>query len=59
LIAGTVLIGGPDKISSTIPEGTAGGNVQMTNKVSVEGEFAAWGGDGAALAMFIQSWNHR
>jgi hypothetical protein len=33
--------------------------VQMTNKVSVEGEFAAWGGDGAALAMFIQSWNHR
>lgn len=59
LIAGTVLIGGPDKISSTIPEGTAGGNVQMTNKVSVEGEFGGWAGDGAALAMFIQSWNHR
>ncbi len=59
LIAGTVLLGGPDKISSTIPEGTRGSNVKMADKVNVAGAGAAWGGDGAALAFFVKSWNHR
>jgi hypothetical protein len=59
LIAGTVLIGGPDKIASTIPEGTLGSNVRIPVKVSVQGQNGAWGGDGAAMAMFMQTWNHR
>lgn len=59
LTAGTVIIGGADKIASTIPEGTLGSNVQMLNKVMVEGSQAAWGGDGAAMAFFSKSWHHR
>jgi hypothetical protein len=59
LIAGTVLVGGPDKIASTIPEGTLGSNVEMRNKVMVQGTGAGWGGDGAAMAFFMKSWNHR
>jgi hypothetical protein len=59
LTAGTVIIGGADKIASTIPEGTLGSNVQMLNKVNVTGSQAAWGGDGAALAYFTKSWNRR
>ena len=59
LIAGTVLVGGADKISSTIPEGTLGSNVQMLNKVMVDGPNAAWAGDGAAMAFFMKTWNHR
>lgn len=59
LIAGTVLIGGADKISSTIPEGTLGSNVQMVNKVMIDGPNAAWAGDGAAMAFFMKTWNHR
>ena len=59
LTAGTVIIGGADKIASTIPEGTLGSNVQMLNKVNVAGSQAGWGGDGAALAYFAKSWNRR
>ena len=59
LIAGTVLIGGPDKISSTIPEGTRGSNVKVLDKMNVAGAGAAWGGDGAAMAYFMKSWHRR
>jgi len=55
LIAGTVLIGGPNKISSTIPEGLAGSRVVMPTKVTVDGQFAGWDGDGMAMAMFMKS----
>ena len=61
LTAGTIIIGGADKISSTIPEGTAGSNVQMVNKVMVNGPGgnSGWAGDGAAMAYFTKSWNRR
>jgi hypothetical protein len=59
LTAGTVVIGGSDKISSTIPEGTLGSNVKMLNKVMVDGAQAAWAGDGAAMAYFMKTWHRR
>jgi hypothetical protein len=59
LIAGTVLLGGPDRIASTIPEGTDGSRVVMKNTVHVQGQFAGWDGDGMAMAHFIKGWNHR
>ena len=61
LIAGTVLVGGPDKIASTIPEGTLGSNIKMLNKVMVNGPGgnSGWGGDGAALAFFVKTWHRR
>jgi len=59
LIAGTVLVGGPNKISSTIPEGVAGAVVNMPNMVRVFGEFAGWDGDGMALQYFIKCGSRR
>jgi hypothetical protein len=59
LIAGTVLVGGPNKISSTIPDGYEGAVVNMPNIVRVQGEFAGWDGDGMALQYFIKSANRR
>ena len=56
LIAGTVLVGGPDKISSTIPNGQVGSVVNMPTTVNFNGEFAGWDGDGMALQYFIKSW---
>ena len=59
LTAGTVVVGGADKIRSTVPEGNAGWVVNMPARVVVQGQFAGWDGDGAALAFFMKSWNHR
>ena len=61
LTAGTVIIGGSDKISSTIPEGTLGSNVKMLNKVLIDGAGgnSGYGGDGAAMAYFMKTWNRR
>lgn len=59
LIAGTVLVGGPDKISSTIPEGIAGSVVNMPNVVRFQGQFAGWDGDGMAMYYFLKSANRR
>jgi hypothetical protein len=59
LIAGTVLVGGPDKISSTIPEGSVGSVVNMPNTVRVQGEFAGWDGDGMAMSFFMKTWHRR
>ncbi len=59
LIAGTVLVGGPNKISSTIPAGLEGSVVNMPTIVRFQGEFAGWDGDGMALQYFIKSWNRR
>lgn len=59
LIAGTVLVGGPDKIQSTIPEGTAGSVVNMPNVIRFGGQFAGWDGDGMAMYYFLKSANRR
>ena len=59
LIAGTVLVGGPDRISSTIPEGSEGSRIEMPRTVHVRGEFAGWDGDGMAMAFFMKTWNRR
>lgn len=59
LIAGTILVGGPDKISSTIPEGTEGSRIEMPRTVHVKGEFAGWDGDGMAMSFFMKTWNRR
>ena len=55
LIAGTVLVGGPNIIRSTIPNGGIGSVVNMTTKVTIDGQFGAWDGGGAALAMFMKA----
>lgn len=59
LIAGTVVVGGADKIRSTIPEGTAGWVVNMPSLTRIQGEFAGWDGDGMALSYFMKTWNRR
>jgi len=56
LIAGTVLVGGPDRIASTIPNGNAGSVVRMPSKVDIHGfEGGGWDGNGMALMIFQQS----
>ena len=56
LIAGTVLVGGPDRIASTIPNGNAGSVVRMPSKVNVQGfEGGGWDGNGMATMFFQQS----
>ena len=52
-------MGGPNKISSTIPAGLEGSVVNMPTLFTVAGEFAGWDGDGMALQYFIKSWNRR
>lgn len=62
LIAGTVLLGGPDKISSTIVEGNDGWHVRMPSVVNVKGindgnggGAGGWDGDGMAMMYFQKS----
>lgn len=57
LTAGTVVVGGPNYIRSTVANGTPGSVVNMTSKVYIN----ANGVDGnmAALQFFVKSWNHR
>ena len=62
LIAGTVLVGGPDKIASTIPEGNDGSVVNMPTKTIIRGigdgadaAYGGWDGDGMALMFFQKS----
>jgi hypothetical protein len=56
LIAGTVLVGGPDKISSTVPEGGLGSRVKMTSPTKFSGvDGGMWDGDGMALQFFFKS----
>jgi hypothetical protein len=59
LIAGTVLLGGADRIASTIPEGTLGSSVKIPVPVNVHGEFAGWDGDGAAFSFFMKNGSRR
>jgi hypothetical protein len=62
LIAGTVLVGGPDRIGSTVLEGNDGSHVRMRSKVNVRGvndgnggAAGAWDGDGMAMSFFMKS----
>jgi hypothetical protein len=62
LIAGTILVGGPDKIASTIVEGNDGWHINMPNKVDLTGindgnggGAGGWDGDGMAMAFFQMS----
>ena len=64
LVAGTVLVGGPNRISSTVPEGQLGSRVTMPTVVKIGGVgnggdegYGAWDGDGMALAFFMKSLN--
>jgi hypothetical protein len=50
LVAGSVLVGGPNKISSTVPNGQVGSNIKMTSKVNFTG--ATTGIDGNMPAFF-------
>jgi hypothetical protein len=55
LIAGTVLVGGPDKIGSTIPEGTLGSNIKVDRVVlfGKNGGYGQFCGDGEAMFRFL------
>ena len=55
LQAGTVKVGGPDEITSSIPEGAEGFGVNMGVKVNVTGPYAGWSGDGLAMAYFMKT----
>ena len=50
LVAGSVLVGGPNKISSTVPNGQVGSVIKMTSKVNFTG--ATTGIDGNMPAFF-------
>jgi hypothetical protein len=53
--AGQVVIGGPDKIYNTIPNGTAGSSIKMLNRVNIAslGEFGGVDGDMMAFNFFM------
>jgi hypothetical protein len=54
--AGTVIIGGPDRLGNTVPEGTEGSSIRMLNKVSVYGPTAGVDGDMSAFFSFVGTW---
>lgn len=62
LIAGTVLVGGPDRIASTIPNGQQGSRINMPNVVNLhgvgdgaDGGYGGWDGNGMALSYFFKT----
>ncbi len=56
LIAGTVLVGGPDRIQSTVPEGNPGSRVTMPSVTKFSGvDGGMWDGDGVALQYFFKT----
>jgi hypothetical protein len=64
LIAGTVSVGGPNFIASTVPAGQSGSNVKMLNKVNIAGAPGTglpYGVDGTMMAesYFIHAANYR
>jgi len=56
LIAGVVLVGGPNKIASTIPEGTQGSGLKVLNVAlfGKNGGYGQWDGDGMALEFYMK-----
>ena len=59
LTAGTVKVGGPDKIQSTVPTGTPGSSIKIPVRASFQGPLAAVGGDAVALAYFMKTFWRR
>jgi len=59
LTAGTVIIGGPDRIASTVPQGIVGHAVKIPVLANISGSQAAWAGDGASAYMFIKGFWRR
>jgi hypothetical protein len=61
LTAGTIIVGGPNYIKSTIPNGVTGSNIKMVNKVYFKGSsgYSTVDGNMAILDYFIRSGNHR
>ena len=57
LQAGTVKVGGPDIITSSIPEGGEGWQVKIGTKANFSGPFgnSGWAGDGLAMAYFFKT----
>jgi hypothetical protein len=55
LQAGTVKVGGPDEITSSVPEGGDGWQIKMGVKTMVDGPLGAWGGDGMAFQYFMKT----
>ena len=59
LTAGTVIVGGPDRIRSTVPQGIQGHQIRIPVRAVFEGNQAAWAGDGLALNMFTKTFWRR
>ena len=59
LTAGTVVVGGPNLIRSSIPNGISGSVVRMPNVVRFQGQNGGVDGNIAALDFFKRSWNKR
>jgi len=62
LIAGTVLVGGPDRIASTIPNGQQGSQVRIPVVANIrgvgdgaDGAYGGWDGNGMALSYFFKT----
>ena len=59
LIAGTIVVGGPDRISSTVPNGLSGSNINMPSMVRFQGQYAGVDGGMAALDFFVRGFTRR
>jgi hypothetical protein len=57
LTAGTIKVGGPDIIDSTIPEGSEGYQIEIGTKANISGPTAAWAGDGLAMYYFMKTFS--
>ena len=57
LQAGTVKVGGPDIITSSVEEGAEGWQIKIGTKMNQSGAFgnSGWGGDGLALSYFYKT----
>jgi hypothetical protein len=59
LTAGSTVVGSPNLIRSSIPNGTIGSVIKMTSKINFTGQFAAVDGNIVALDFFKRSWAKR
>jgi hypothetical protein len=57
LQAGTVKVGGPDEITSSVEEGAEGWQIKIGTKMNQSGAFgnSGWAGDGIALSYFYKT----
>ena len=57
LQAGTIKVGGPDIITSTVEEGAEGFNINLPAKTMFDGPFgnSGWAGDGVAMSYFFKT----